>query len=535
MSDKNFKVKNALALQGTVDTVISADNAGGILVGGSPLVTGTPKGNTASRPASPELGDIYSNTQTGYIEVYTAAGWSQLGVIPLSATIGSPTDVGTNISYGSGSVDVAFTPSAGGGLVSSFTALSTPGSISASASSSPIRVPGLTQGTSYTFTVTATNGYGNALASSSSSSVTPTSLPQAPTINSVTDQGTGGTAEIQFTAGATGGKTISNYKYSTDGTTYTSFSPAQTTSPLIVTGLTDGVSYTFRLKAVNANGDSAASSISSSVLTTAPYILSQTFNSSGTYTVPSGKTKLTAYVSGGGGAGGNAAITRNWGASGGAPGGSSGGAIAFKDYSVTAGQTFTITVGAGGPSAAPNNSLTRGGDGGASSFGNLATANGGTGAVAGESNTQPGPTTVGNYSSNITATGQNGGAGGNSASYNDVNGGTVGTSVGTINLGALGVPTFTPGGGGGGSGGGYYGNTGSGGTGKAGGSTGGGAGGNGGNAVSQNSKNSGNSGVAGSVPGAGGGGAGGGSAPSVNTNGGFSGAGAAGQVLVYVK
>ena len=101
MSDKNFKVKNALALQGTVETVISADNAGGILVGGSPLVTGTPKGNTASRPASPELGDIYSNTQTGYIEVYTAAGWSQLGVIPLSATIGSPTDVGTNISYGS--------------------------------------------------------------------------------------------------------------------------------------------------------------------------------------------------------------------------------------------------------------------------------------------------------------------------------------------------------------------------------------------------------------------------------------------------
>ena len=131
MAEKNFRVKNGLSLQGTVDTVITADNSGGILIGGSPLATGTPKGNTASRPASPELGDIYSNTQTGYIEVYTAAGWSQLGVIPLSATIGSPTDVGTSISYGSGSVDVAFTPAAGGGLASLFTAVSSPGSISA--------------------------------------------------------------------------------------------------------------------------------------------------------------------------------------------------------------------------------------------------------------------------------------------------------------------------------------------------------------------------------------------------------------------
>jgi hypothetical protein len=37
MSDKNFKVKNGLTIEGTVDTVITADNAGGILVGGSAL------------------------------------------------------------------------------------------------------------------------------------------------------------------------------------------------------------------------------------------------------------------------------------------------------------------------------------------------------------------------------------------------------------------------------------------------------------------------------------------------------------------
>ena len=214
MADKDFKVKSGLDLGtplpltegGTGQTSASnalnallpvqTDNTNKVLqTNGTTtswvtLPNGFQKGDTASRPGSPALGDIYSNTQTGYIEVYTAAGWSQLGVIPLSATIGTPTDVGTNIAYNSGAVDVAFTPAAGGGLASSFTAVSSPGAISASGSSSPVRVTGLALGTAYTFTVTATNGYGNALASSSSSSATTTSVPHAPTIGTATDVGT---------------------------------------------------------------------------------------------------------------------------------------------------------------------------------------------------------------------------------------------------------------------------------------------------------------------------------------------------------
>jgi hypothetical protein len=37
MSDKNFKVKNGLTIQGEVDTLITPDNLGGILIGGSAL------------------------------------------------------------------------------------------------------------------------------------------------------------------------------------------------------------------------------------------------------------------------------------------------------------------------------------------------------------------------------------------------------------------------------------------------------------------------------------------------------------------
>jgi hypothetical protein len=285
MADKDFKVKSGLDLGtplpltegGTGQTSaanalnallpIQTDNSGKVLttngIGTTSWVTlpnGYQKGNTASRPGSPALGDIYSNTQTGYIEVYTAAGWSQLGVIPTSATIGSATDVGTSISFGSGSANVAFTAGSGGGLVTSFTAVSSPGSVSASATSSPIRVNGLAQGTAYTFTVTATNGYGNALASSASNSVTPTSVPQAPTVSGATNVtgvafGSTCSASVSITANATGGKSITSY-------TVTS-SPGGLTgsggSPVTVAGLTSGTAYTFTSTATNGNGTSTSS------------------------------------------------------------------------------------------------------------------------------------------------------------------------------------------------------------------------------------------------------------------------------------
>ena len=93
------------------------------------------------------------------------------------------------------------------------------------------------------------------------------SVPSTPT--SLTSTAGNGTTDISFTAGSDGGSAITNYKYSTDGTTYTALSPADTTSPVTISGLTNGTSYTIYLKAVNAIGDSVASS-SVSVTPTAP-------------------------------------------------------------------------------------------------------------------------------------------------------------------------------------------------------------------------------------------------------------------------
>ena len=85
----------------------------------------------------------------------------------------------------------------------------------------------------------------------------PASPPAAPT--GLTATAGNGQISIAFTAGAANGSTINSYKYSLDGTTYTAFSPTDTTTPVVVTGLTNGTSYTIRLKAVNVIGDGAAS------------------------------------------------------------------------------------------------------------------------------------------------------------------------------------------------------------------------------------------------------------------------------------
>ena len=80
----------------------------------------------------------------------------------------------------------------------------------------------------------------------------PTSLSASP-IN--------GSATISFAAGSDGFAEISNYQYSTDsGGTWTALSPDDTTSPVTVSGLVNGVATSIQLRAVNASGSGAASS-----------------------------------------------------------------------------------------------------------------------------------------------------------------------------------------------------------------------------------------------------------------------------------
>jgi peptidoglycan hydrolase-like protein with peptidoglycan-binding domain len=76
---------------------------------------------------------------------------------------------------GDRSATVIFSPpsSNGGAAITSYTVTSAPGNITRSGASSPIVVTGLTNGTSYTFTMTATNAIGVSASSSPSNSVVP--------------------------------------------------------------------------------------------------------------------------------------------------------------------------------------------------------------------------------------------------------------------------------------------------------------------------------------------------------------------------
>jgi photosystem II stability/assembly factor-like uncharacterized protein len=102
------------------------------------------------------------------------------GVILQSDTFtvpGAPT--GVTAVAGNAQAILSFTAPAsdGGSQITSYTVTSNPGGITASGISSPITVTGLTNGTAYTFTVTATNAIGTGPASAASNSVTPDIVP----------------------------------------------------------------------------------------------------------------------------------------------------------------------------------------------------------------------------------------------------------------------------------------------------------------------------------------------------------------------
>lgn len=82
--------------------------------------------------------------------------------------------------------------------------------------------------------------------------------PSAPTIDSIS--ATSGQLAVYFTPGANNGSAITNFEYSTNnGANWTTRSPVATTSPLTISGLTNGTSYPVRIRAINAAGSGDSS------------------------------------------------------------------------------------------------------------------------------------------------------------------------------------------------------------------------------------------------------------------------------------
>ncbi|MFM8719959.1 MAG: beta strand repeat-containing protein, partial [Chthoniobacterales bacterium] len=201
---------------------------------------------------------------TVYLRAVNAAG-SGAGSAGVSGTPRTTPSAPTSLvaTPGNGELSIAFTAGADGGSAitnyeyslnnSTWTALSPVDT------TTPVTIPGLTNGTAYTVYLRAVNAAGSG-AGSAGVSGTPRTTPGAPTIGTITPGN--GQLSVAFTAPASdGGSAITDYKWSIDGTTYTT--RAGTANPIVITGLTNGTAYTVRIRAVNAAGDGAVATASS--------------------------------------------------------------------------------------------------------------------------------------------------------------------------------------------------------------------------------------------------------------------------------
>ena len=157
-----------------------------------------------------------------------------------------------------------------------------------SGAGSPIVVSGLTNGDSYTFTVTATNGVGTGSASAASTPVTPATVPDPPTDVTAAPDGIvdPGVLVVSFTPGFDEGSAIIAAGYTVSITDQTNPSDPNngltvsgSGSPITVSGLTGGDNYSFTVTATNGVGTGAPSSPSAA--TTAPPTITMTVPSTG--------------------------------------------------------------------------------------------------------------------------------------------------------------------------------------------------------------------------------------------------------------
>lgn len=96
------------------------------------------------------------------------------------AVPGAPTSVTGSAGDGQVSLTWSAPSSNGGSPITSYTATASPGGATCSVATTSCVVTGLTNGTSYTFTVKATNAVGDSVASSASAAVTPLAPPPPP-------------------------------------------------------------------------------------------------------------------------------------------------------------------------------------------------------------------------------------------------------------------------------------------------------------------------------------------------------------------
>ena len=260
------QVPGAMAVAGDQDAVVSwsaaADNGDPIT---SYTVAASPGGQSCTWTTGP-LQCTVTGLSNGTSYTFTVAATNAMGTGPASLASAPVTPAtapgqvpGVMAVAGDQDAVVSWSVAPGNGYpVTSYTVVASPGGQSCTWTSGPLvcTVTGLSNGTSYTFTVAATNAMGTGPASLPTTPVTPAAVPgQVPGAMAVAgDQD----AVVSWSAAPGNGDPVTSYRVvaSPGGQSCT-----WTSGPLecTVTRLSNGTSYTFTVAATNAMGTGPAS------------------------------------------------------------------------------------------------------------------------------------------------------------------------------------------------------------------------------------------------------------------------------------
>jgi sugar lactone lactonase YvrE len=246
----NNRIRKVDAATGVISTVAGTGTAGFAGDGGPPTAAQL---NLPTALAFDANGMLY------------VAGGSRLR--RLADTPDAPSAVVATAGNAQATVGFA-APAAGSLPISGYTVVSNPaGGVDAQAGTTALShtLTGLTNGTSYTFTVVATNAIGDGPVSAASNAVTPATLPGAPTGASATAGNA--RATVGFSAPVSnGGSAITGYTVISNPAGGVDADAGSTALNHTVTGLTNGVSYTFSVVATNGVGNGPTSVASNTVV-----------------------------------------------------------------------------------------------------------------------------------------------------------------------------------------------------------------------------------------------------------------------------
>ena len=258
---------------------------GGAAITGYTVTSSQGQTCTASTTSCTVTGLVNGNAYTFTVTATNPSGTGLASTPSAPATPSTVPDAPTTVTATSGATSssvVSWTAPVfnGGSSITGYTVTSSPGGLTCTTTSATFcTVSGLTNGTAYTFTVTATNAAGPSLASAPSASATPSTVPGAPTTVTATSRANASSVVAWTAPVSNGGSTITGYTVTSSPGAFTCTSA---TTSCTVTGLTNGTGYTFTVTATNASGTGVASAPSAtatpSTLPNAPTAVTATSN-----------------------------------------------------------------------------------------------------------------------------------------------------------------------------------------------------------------------------------------------------------------